>query len=483
MHVGWPFLQRATLALALAMAAVLPVLTVAFGTVAFADGSLFVLSILGPDPWTLVWASYPNRMSAFLLTILPPFVVGRVTGSAAAATAVYGLILGSLPLASLLLTLRFAGPRSALTFGCAASTILAAFCVAFFPTELWLTHAAFWPLAALALRPAGCTPLALLGPAIFTAFTHEAALPPLGLLLAAAAVRRASIGSIAVTAIALGLPVLVKLTAPIPNADIARTVGENAWIFLTADFLRTTMVDRGTIAGLAAAGVGLLLGRRHPTLAVAAAASIAVAAILSMLIMPGELHVLRRYLSRTLVFAALVLAAAALLAGELAARLSPGLLVTARTRLSDHTAPLLLAMAVTIVVTAAGHVVETTRFLGAWSVLRATLATGAINPADLPRGYVLVDRDERYRRGENQHPDTLWAVAWNWGLPFQWTVTRDQGSGAAMPFMPSEPFAPVRCAHMLQMEPRFLIAPERIAILRARVCAIEASYQVDRLPQ
>ena len=482
MSVAWSFLQRATVALALAMAAVLPLLTIAFGTVTFADGSLFVLSILGPDPWTLVWASYPNRLSSFLLTILPPFLVARTTGSAEAATAAYGLILGALPLVSLLLTMRLAGARSVIAFGCAASTILAAFCVAFFPTELWLTHAAFWPLAALALGPPGCTPLVLLGPALFTAFTHEAALPPLSLLLAAAVVRRPSRGLIAVTAITLGLPVLVKLVAPIPNADIARTVGENAWNFLTADFLRSWMVDRGVVAGLAAGGVALILGRRNAGLAVAAAVLIALLAILALLLMPGELHVLRRYLTRTLVFVALVLAASALLAAELEARFAPGLLIAARTRISPLVVPLLTALAVTIGVTAAGHAVETARFLGAWSALRTALSASAIDVAELPRGHLLVDRDERYWRGEGRDNDRRWVVAWNWGIPFQWAVMPGRTDSGAMPFMPSAPFAPVRCSHMTAMEPRFLVAPERIAILRARICDIEANSLVDRLP-
>ncbi|MCA0319532.1 MAG: hypothetical protein LCH88_15845 [Proteobacteria bacterium] len=476
---AWSVFQRYAVVLALATAAALPFVYVQFGTTAFADGSLFELSILSPSPWTLLWANYPSRVSAFVTTILPPFATARLTGSADAALAVYRMIMGGLPLLSLLLTIRLAGIRSLLATGCAVSTILAAYCVAFFPTELWLTHAAFWPLAALVLNPPGMRPGPLLLASLFVVFTHEAAVPIMALVLAAAAIRHRGYAIPLVALIAIALPVAVKLWAPIPNTHIARSVHANALVFLTPNFLSNTMFDRAMIAAAASAAAILVIGARYRAATICVCATIAAAAIISMMVVPGDLHVLRRYLSRTLVFASLVVAAGTMLAWAIAERWLPRLAAIMKAQAQRSSAAAALIFSVAITVSAGGHVIETTRFLHGWSQLSAALS-GSMQP--LPSGLTSLDMSGHYRNGAGPVRSSAWEVAWNWSLPFQWAVTTGGTSHGSLPFRPTAPFAPIDCLILTTMNPGgFLLHPDRFALLRRHMCQIEVERDEDRL--
>lgn len=441
-----------------------------------------MLSILSPDPWHLVWQNYPNRVSAFAITILPPFLIGRLTGSADAATAAYSLVMGALPLASLLLTARIAGRDSPILGACAVSTLLTALCVTFFPTEMWLVHAGFWPFAAFMLTPAASA-AALLLPALVLVFAHEAAMPPVACLIAAAALHRRDLRLVPVLAAVVLLPIVVKLGVPVPENEIARTVHANALLFFSPNYLSNTMFDRAAIAGLAGGIVVLALGASHRRIAMASAIGIAAAFILTMILWPGELHMLRRYLARTLVFAGLMASAAGILGAVALARFAPHLHLSLARLAGRHARPAMAGVAVAICVAAGGHAIETVRFLVNWSELRDQLAQDRLAPAEIPRDYITEGPNGLIRNGQGSSRMPAWAVAWTWGVPFQWAVASAPVSRGAIPFAPEAPFTPIPCASMTGLlAGGSLLVPERLAMLRRYVCEIEALRDIDRLP-
>ncbi|KAF0128212.1 MAG: hypothetical protein FD152_2362, partial [Xanthobacteraceae bacterium] len=160
------------------------------------------VAFLTGDPWGAHFANIPARATAFLVTMVPPFLWARF-GDPADAIRLYGLIFGLLPLAGLAATWAIAGNRRILLF-CALSTIIVLPASVFFPSETLVTHALFWPLFAfLCVSPAPAViPTVLLMLAL--AFSHEGGLLLLVLMVVFLAVSGRA-GRVVIAAFALVL--------------------------------------------------------------------------------------------------------------------------------------------------------------------------------------------------------------------------------------------------------------------------------------
>ena len=471
--------RSATVLLAAVMAAALIIIYPIWGVVTFADGSFFVLSILSPDPWTLGWASYPNRLTAFLLTIVPPFLAARATGSAPFAIGLYSVIMASIPLAGLLATRMLEEKGSRLSFWCAVSTIVLAFSVTFFPTEMWLAHAMSWPMLAYATRQRGVRTPILFGFALVTNFVHEAAVPLVALVLVNGYLVHRERRFLAVLAAVSLPPLVVKATVAIPNAEIQRSVHENALNFLSLDNLLNNISLTVLIGLVLLQGLILVAAPRTRRSAITVVAAVTLAAAVVLLLWPGELHVLRRYIARTIVFCGLAGFLGTMLLWRLAGLMRPALVNRAEAWMSIHRTAIALNLAVIVCVSALGHSVEAVRFLFHWHALETIIGGPPPAASALPRGVSLLFADGSRRDGTGADQSRGWPVAWNWSLPYQSAVN---GSPAGRDFivaMPAIAFSPITCETLGAMDTAQTLAPRiRVDLLKRYICSIETAARL-----
>ncbi|AVO45567.1 hypothetical protein [Phreatobacter cathodiphilus] len=467
--------RSATIVLAMALSAALIVVYPLFGTVGFADGSFFVLSILSPDPWTLAWASYPNRLTAFALTIVPPWLIARATGHAGAATGLYALIMAAVPLAGLVATRLLEDKGSRLSFACAVSTIVLAFSVTFFPTEMWLAHAMIWPLLAYATRRGNVRTPVLFAFALVTNFVHEAAVPLVALVLLNGYLVHRETRFLAVLAAVSLPPLVVKATIAIPNAEIQRTVHENALNFLSPDNLLNNISLTVVIALVLLQGLILVVAPRTRRSGIAVVAAVSMAAAVVLWLWPGDVHVLRRYIARTIVFVGLAGALGTMLVWRLAEDIQPALVRRAEAWISRNRYVVSLNVAVIVCVSALGHVAEAGRFLTHWRALEQALAGPPPAASTLPRGVSLLMADGSRVDGQAEAGGRGWPVAWTWSLAYQSAINRGPARDFIM-VMPADTFTPITCATLGAMDTaRSLVPAIRVDLLKRYICSIETA--------
>jgi hypothetical protein len=153
----------------------------------YGDGAMFSYAVAVQDVWAFHWHNISGRSSVFLLSLLPAETVVGMTGSPWAGIITYGLLFYVYPLIGLLLTYMADRSHDRLFFVYACgSTALLCPLVFGFPTEMWLAHAIFWPALTLshyAKRSLGGT-MAVFAAQLALAFTHEGALVLLFTILA-----------------------------------------------------------------------------------------------------------------------------------------------------------------------------------------------------------------------------------------------------------------------------------------------------------
>lgn len=117
----------------------------------YADGSIFAYSIAVQDSWAIHWHNIVGRVAVYLATVLPSEVYVALTGNARGGIVLYGLLFFSAQLVGLIAT--YAADRSAgrvlFTSACLSTASLCPL-VFGFPTEMWFSHALFWPTLAFA---------------------------------------------------------------------------------------------------------------------------------------------------------------------------------------------------------------------------------------------------------------------------------------------------------------------------------------------
>jgi hypothetical protein len=332
----------------------------------YADGAMFSYAVAVQDAWAFHWHNISGRLSVFVLSLLPAEIYVRLSGNPSAGIVVYGLLFYLAPLAGLIGT--FAADRShgrfIFVYACCSTALLCPL-VFGFPTEMCLAHAVFWPALTLAFTHEG---------ALVLAFAIVATLAPRG--LRDALFLRAAAVLVAV----LAMSAAVKMMVP-PDEYYAGVLVRAALHFFDLAIFQVSIVLLlfATLAGYG--GIYLVLSRLAPNRAYLYAAAIMIAVLaVYWLWLDHTIHASSRYYLRTALvvvtpaFGALAALGAMSGDGRLAFQFSS--LQQAMTAVQKRAArPLAVAfMLVTLV-----HVVETGKFVAAWTDYRAavtTLATG-----------------------------------------------------------------------------------------------------------
>jgi hypothetical protein len=304
---------------------------------------------------------------------------------------VYGLLFYLAPLAGLIGT--FAADRShrriIFVYACASTAVLCPL-VFGFPTEMWMAHALFWPALAVAHyanRTFAGTAL-VFAMLLLLAFAHEGALVLTVVIVATLGLRGWRDGSFqraaAVLIVVLALAAASKFVLP-PDEYYAGVLMRAALHFFDLTIFQVGVVML-LFAVFAGYGISLLLLSRLTQRAWLYAAVIVVVALsIYWLWFDHRILASNRYYLRTAlvivtpVFGALGAWSAMSGDGRLALAL-PGLdraMTAARSRAAGPLAALFVI--VTLV-----HVIETAKFVAAWSHYRAAVASLATGDASDP---------------------------------------------------------------------------------------------------
>jgi hypothetical protein len=352
----------------------------------YADGAMFSYAVAVQDVWAFHWHNISGRMSVFFLSLLPAQTYVGLSGNPGAGIVVYGLLFYLAPLAGLIGA--FAADRShgrvIFVYACCSTALLCPLIFGF-PTEMWLAHALFWPTLAVchyAKRTAVGTALVFVM-MLALAFTHEGALVLAFAIVATLAPRgwrdASFLRAAAVMAVVLTLSVATKIMLP-PDEYYAGVLLRAALHFFDLAVFQVSVVVL-LFAALAGYGViFLVLSRSAPDRAYLYSAVIVIAAlIVYWLWFDHSIHASSRYYLRTAlvivtpVFGALAALGAMSGDGQLTLPL-PSLervMTAARNR---GARPLAAAfMLLTLV-----HVIETVKFVAAWTHYRAAVAALAM---------------------------------------------------------------------------------------------------------
>jgi hypothetical protein len=144
----------------------------------YGDGAMFSYAVAVQDVWAFHWHNISGRTSVFLLTLLPAESLVAITGEPWVGIIAYGFLFYVAPLVGLAATYaadRSPG-RSIFLYACGSTALLCPLIFGF-PTEMWLAHAIFWPTLALSHYVRSTIPGAALVFAawLLLAFTHEGA--------------------------------------------------------------------------------------------------------------------------------------------------------------------------------------------------------------------------------------------------------------------------------------------------------------------
>lgn len=357
----------------------------------YADGAMFSYAVAVQDVWAFHWHNISGRLSVFVLSLWPAELYVGLTGDPAAGIRLYGALFYAAPLAGLIGTLAAdrSRDRSIFVYACCSTALLCPL-VFGFPTEMWFAHAVFWPTLAASHHAKRTVAGAALVFAIMLilAFTHEGALVLAFAIVATLAPRgwrdAAFLRAAAALAVVLVLSVVMKIVVP-PDQYYAGVLLRAARHFFDPAIFQVSIVLllSATLAGYLA--VFLMLSRPAPRRAHLYAAVIVLAVLAAYwLWLDHTVHASSRYYLRTAlvivtpVFGALATLGADHHGGRPAFPL-PGL-QRAITAIRNRGAwPLAAAFILLTVV----HVIETGKFVAAWTDYRtaiAALATG--DPSD-----------------------------------------------------------------------------------------------------
>jgi hypothetical protein len=357
----------------------------------YADGAMFSYAVAVQDVWAFHWHNISGRLSVFLLSLWPAEIYVGLSGSPGAGIVIYGLLFYLAPLAGLIGT--WAADRSPhriiFVYACASTAVLCPL-VFGFPTEMWLAHAMFWPTLAVAhhAKPTAAGTALALVLMLTLAFTHEGALVLAFAIVATLAPRgwrdASFLRTAAILIVVLAISAVSKFALP-PDEYYAGVLMRAALHFFDLTIFQVGIVVL-LFAALAGYGViFLLLSRLTPRAYLHAGVIVVVGLAIYWLLLDRAILADNRYYLRT----ALVIATP--LFGALAAWSAlpddrqlalplPGLeraMATARAR---GARPLAAAFMILTLV----HVIETAKFVAAWSHYRSAVAALASGDASDP---------------------------------------------------------------------------------------------------
>jgi hypothetical protein len=353
----------------------------------YGDGAMFSYAVAVQDVWAFHWHNISGRSSVFLLTLAPAETVVEITGSPWAGIITYGTLFYVSPLIGLIWThLADHSPNQSIFCCACASTAVLCPLIFGFPTEMWLAHAIFWPALAVShyAKPTVVGTLSVFILLLILAFTHEGALVLLFAIVATLAPSglrsfqflRATVGMIAI----LMLAAISKVVLP-PDDYYADVLLRAALHFFDPDIFKVEIV-LVLLAGLASYSVifaavsrfsrerawfyslGLTLGGLS----------------IYWLLFDQSIHASSRYYLRTaLVLLTPIFGAVAALLATAKDQIKFRPLNTLQNRLIAPNRREISAAAGAFAVVMLIHVVETEKFVHAWTDYRhaiAALATG-----------------------------------------------------------------------------------------------------------
>ncbi len=116
----------------------------------YADGSLFSYAVAAQDGWAFHWHNISGRLFVYIYAYLPSEAYVGLFHDARGGVILYGFLFFLAPLLGLVAT--YAADRSdgrvIFVYGCASTAMLCPL-VFGFPTEVWVSHALFWPALAV----------------------------------------------------------------------------------------------------------------------------------------------------------------------------------------------------------------------------------------------------------------------------------------------------------------------------------------------
>jgi len=392
--MSWPLirsdsdvLRALVISVGLCWSVVFVVVALLFELELYADGAMFSYAVAAQDVWAFHWHNISGRLSVFFLSLLPAEIYVGLSGNPGAGIVVYGLLFYLAPLAGLIGT--FAADRShgriIFLYACGSTALLCPLIFGF-PTEMWLAHAVFWPTLAVshyAKRTLVGTALVFLM-MLTLAFTHEGALVLAFAIVATLALRGLRdvlfLRAAAVLIVVLALAVAAKIMIP-PDEYYADVFARAALHFFdpTLFQVRIVLLLLAALAGYSV--IFLVLLRLAQDKAHLYAAAVVMAALtIYWLWFDQTIHASSRYYLRTaLVIVTPVLGALAALGAIYGdGRLAFPLLGLERSKTAVRhrwAKPLAAAFILLTLV----HVIETVKFVAAWTDYRtavAALATG-----------------------------------------------------------------------------------------------------------
>ncbi len=352
----------------------------------YGDGAMFSYAVAVRDVWAFHWHNISGRTSVYLLTLLPAETVVAITGNPWAGIVAYGFLFYLAPLAGLAAT--YAADRSPgrviFLYACGSTALLCPLIFGF-PTEMWLAHAIFWPTLALShyARSTITGAISVFAAWLLLAFAHEGAFVLLLAVLATLAPRglrsmpfRRGVAILFVIAI---LAVTSKILFP-PDEYYADAFMRAALHFFDPAIFRVEIVFELLAAIIVYAALLGPISVWLPKRACILALSVLLALLcIYWLRFDHSVHANSRYYMRT----ALVIATPLLgIMAALAAITREGLVANPLARFRQgliSTPRRMCALASILIAVTLIHVVETAKFVTAWSRYRDAIATLAMS--------------------------------------------------------------------------------------------------------
>jgi hypothetical protein len=353
----------------------------------YGDGAMFSYAVAVRDVWAFHWHNISGRSSVFFLSLLPAETVVEATGSSWAGIITYGLLFYIAPLAGLALTYAADRSRGRFIFfyACCSTAVLCPL-VFGFPTEMWLAHAIFWPALAIShyARRTVAGAITVFVAQLALAFTHEGAMVLLFAIAATLALYglRSSLFLRAITCliIILILAIASKFVFP-PDDYYAEVLLRAAFHFFDLEIFKVEVVLLLLAALIAFGAIFLVISMLSPERAWIYSLGITLAALcVYWLQFDHSVHASSRYYLRTaLVLLTPIFGAVAALSAMPEAKIAFRPLARLRHILISPSRPALCIFAGTFAIVTLIHVVETGKFVTAWTDYRgaiAALATG-----------------------------------------------------------------------------------------------------------
>jgi hypothetical protein len=365
----------------------------------YGDGSIFSYSIAVEDAWAFHWHNIAGRVFVYLFCYVPAETYVDLTQDPRGGIVIYGFLFFVAPLLGLTATWVADRSKGRLMVGYACGSTACLCPLIFgFPTEVWMAHALFWPALTLchyAPRRIGGA-IAVFIALLALSFTHEGALIFVVTILATLLLRQRGdatfIRAGCVSLVVLSIWIVVRAIFP-PDAYFA-AMFERAALHVFDVSIFTCDLARLLFAVLATYAIAVgILGRFGAANATTyGVAIVAVALATYWLWFDHTLHADNRYYMRTIVLIATALFGALAASYAIRAEGHVTLITPVLLRVLSvlENAIMVRAAAGALLLVMLVHVVETTKFVSAWTQYKdavGALAVGVASDPDLGDPY------------------------------------------------------------------------------------------------